>query len=132
MPEVPRAKRRVKNPESFREKAQKANEQPKVSRRSSVVRLLGIALRPLGAGLRSLFTATPLKYPYGGLRVVLRFIIPSYFKNSWRELKLVTWPNLRQSRALTLAVLIFAVVFGGAVALVDTGLDKLFKALVLK
>lgn len=64
-------------------------------------------------------------------RFLSRFLIPPYFKNSWRELKLVTWPTGKQTRDLTMAVVLFSIVFGAAVALVDFGLDKLFKKVIL-
>lgn len=58
--------------------------------------------------------------------------IPSYFVNSWRELKLVTWPGRRETWRLTLAVFIFAIVFGTIIAVVDKGLEELFKKVILK
>jgi preprotein translocase SecE subunit len=60
-----------------------------------------------------------------------RSIIPKYFKEAWRELKLVQWPNRKETAKLTLAVLVFAIVFGALVTIVDFGLDKLFKELLL-
>lgn len=63
---------------------------------------------------------------------LLKHIVPPYFKNSWKELKLVTWPTTRVTTSLTFAVLMFAVVFGAIVAVVDFGLDKAFKDLFLK
>jgi preprotein translocase SecE subunit len=65
-------------------------------------------------------------------RILGRILYPSYFRNSFRELKQVTWPGRRESLRLTSAVLAFAIVFGAIVALVDFGLDKLFKELILK
>lgn len=63
---------------------------------------------------------------------VLRWIAPTYFLNSWRELRQVTWPNRRETWRLTAAVFVFAIVFGAAIAVVDLGLDKLFKEVVLR
>ena len=63
---------------------------------------------------------------------LLRHIIPPYFKNAAKELKLVTWPTTRQTTSLTIAVLLFAVVFGAIIAGVDFGLDKLFKHFILR
>jgi preprotein translocase SecE subunit len=63
---------------------------------------------------------------------VLKFIIPKYFINSWREVRQVTWPNRRETWRLTGAVFVFAIVFGALVAVVDKGLDEVFKKLVLK
>ncbi len=62
----------------------------------------------------------------------LRWIIPTYLVNSWREVRQVAWPNRRETWRLTLAVFIFAVVFGSLVAGVDKGLDLLFKKVILK
>lgn len=59
-------------------------------------------------------------------------IVPAYFKNSFKELKLVTWPNRKESRQLTTAVIVFAVVLSLIVALIDLGLDKVFKKVILK
>ncbi len=61
-----------------------------------------------------------------------RRIVPKYFRESWRELKEVTWPDRRQTVKLTFAVIAFATVFGIAIAIVDYGLDKLFREVLLK
>ena len=63
---------------------------------------------------------------------VLKWVIPSYFINSWREVKLVTWPSRRETWKLTSAVFVFAIVFGVSVAGVDYSLEYLFKKLILK
>jgi preprotein translocase SecE subunit len=66
------------------------------------------------------------------LKRVLGWLIPRYFFNSWRELRQVHWPNRRETWRLTLAVFVFAIVFGAMVAGVDKGLDELFKKVILK
>ncbi|HET9722193.1 MAG TPA: preprotein translocase subunit SecE [Candidatus Saccharimonadales bacterium] len=63
---------------------------------------------------------------------VLSWLVPRYFVNSWRELRQVQWPNRLDTWRLTLAVLVFATVFGALVAGVDKGLDELFKKVILK
>jgi len=67
-----------------------------------------------------------------GVAKVLGWIVPKYFRNSWREVKQVAWPSRRETWRLTGAVFIFAIVFGAMVAVVDKGLDEVFKKLVLK
>lgn len=62
----------------------------------------------------------------------LRFLVPRYFINSWREVRQVVWPNRKETWRLTLAVFVFATVFGALVAGVDKGLDEIFKHVVLK
>jgi preprotein translocase SecE subunit len=67
----------------------------------------------------------PLKRP-------LKWLVPRYFVNSWREVRKVTWPNRKETWRLTLAVFVFAIVFGALVAIVDKGLDEFFKKVILK
>ena len=76
-------------------------------------------------------SASVVMRPFKFLRF-LRFIIPPYFRNSWKELKQVTWPNRKETRQLTVAVFIFAIAFGILVAVTDYGLDKIFKKVLLK
>jgi preprotein translocase SecE subunit len=61
-----------------------------------------------------------------------KILVPKYFREAFKELKLVSWPNWQQSRKLTYAVLSFAVVFGTVIAVVDLGLDRVFKTILLK
>ncbi|MEJ0073050.1 MAG: preprotein translocase subunit SecE [Candidatus Saccharibacteria bacterium] len=98
-------------------------------------------LKMIGKGLVWISHRPPLKQIGHGLRWffrlrVVRFIGRiigfSYIRGSWQELKQVTWPTKREGRRLTTAVIIFSVVFGALIALVDFGLDKLFKQILLK
>jgi preprotein translocase SecE subunit len=66
------------------------------------------------------------------LKRIGRLFVPRYFINAWREVRQVVWPSRRETWRLTLAVFIFASVFGALVAGVDKVLDILFKNLVLK
>ena len=61
-----------------------------------------------------------------------RHLIPRYLINSWKELRLVSWPNRKETRQLTTAVVLFAIAIGFMVAVVDYGLDKLFRKVILK
>jgi hypothetical protein len=51
--------------------------------------------------------------------------------SAWKELRQVTWPGRKETRQLTLAVFVFATVFGLMVTLTDYGLDKVFKKVIL-
>ena len=62
----------------------------------------------------------------------LAWLAPKYLINSWREVRQVVWPSRRETWRLTLAVFVFAIVFGALVAGVDKGLDEIFKKVVLK
>ena len=61
-----------------------------------------------------------------------RSFVPRYFIDSWKELKLVTWPNRKTTWQLTFAVFMFAFIFGALITVVDYGLDKVFKAVLVK
>jgi preprotein translocase subunit SecE len=82
-------------------------------------------VRPAFRRLANLAIWKPVRY-------VGRFVIPPFIKSSWRELRQVTWPSRKQSRQLTSAVIIFAVVFGVIVSIFDFGLDKLFKQVIIR
>lgn len=82
-------------------------------------------LKQIGHGLKWFFN---LRF----MRFLGRIIGLSYVRSSWQELKLVTWPTRREGRRLTTAVILFSVVFGLLIAIVDYGLDKLFKDILLK
>lgn len=125
-PAKPKAKRLVKNPETFRERALKASEAgEKPNRASGVKRAGGKLVKPAAKPLKK---AAKFKI----VRFIGKIIFPAYLRNSWQELKKVTWPNWQQSRKLTVAVLIFALIFGAIVAVVDYGLDKIFKDILLR
>ena len=127
--------RRVKDPETFREKVVKAAEQgDKPSKRGrirqSTKKVTSPVTRPIakaGKKVGKSKIAKPFRKPF---RIIGRILLPKYIRNSWYELKLVTWPTWKQSRKLTFAVLVFALVFGVIVAIVDYGLDKVFKQLI--
>ena len=132
-----RKKRQVKNPETFRERAAKAAitaDQPKRGTRlkSAGSATVGRATKPLGRGLKKAGKTKPARKLRKPARLVGKIVLPTYLRNSWRELKLVSWPSWGESRRLTYAVLVFAVIFGASIALVDYGLDKLFKSILLK
>lgn len=57
---------------------------------------------------------------------------PRYFRNAFRELQKVTWPDRRTTFRLSVAVLIFSIIFGLTVAGLDWGLDKIFRKVILQ
>ena len=128
-----KSKRLVKNPDTFRERAQKATvASDKPSKAGKTKTAIAKPFSPVGRAVVNSLLWRAIGKVFKGVGRVLNFVTRSYFSNSWRELRLVTWPNWKQSRQLTGAVLIFAIVFGATIALVDFGLDKLFKKLILK
>ena len=98
------------------------------------VRLVGrglawLAHRPplnqIGLGIRWFFRLRAFRF-------IGRILGFSFIRNSWRELKQVTWPTRHNGLRLTWAVIAFSIVFAVIIAVVDYGLDKLFKQLLLK
>jgi preprotein translocase SecE subunit len=131
----PKRKRVVKSPETFRQRADKItlNEKaPSNSLFSKAKKALAKFLSPIKEALIKFFSAPVFKPFAKPLRIIGKIIVPPYIRKSWQELKLVTWPDLKTSRQLTFAVLVFAIVFGAAIAGVDYGLDKVFKTILLK
>lgn len=131
------SRRRVKNPETFRERALKATEASDKTKRAASLKqasgqITGPVTQPLGPAIRRTLALKPLAPFVKVLRLVGKVVFPVYFRRSWRELRLVQWPNWRESRRLTSAVLIFAILFGAVIAVVDYGLDKAFKDVLLK
>ena len=131
------SKRRVKNPETFRERAVKAGEG---GEKVGIPRRI---LTPIGHIIKSVFSfvkrvidklfSFKIMRPLAAVfRFLGKVLLPKYFRESWDELRKVTWPNWKLSRQLTSAVLIFAVAFGASVAIVDYGLDKIFRNILLK
>jgi preprotein translocase SecE subunit len=121
-------KRRVRKVETVREKTAKSiAEAP--TRRNLVWQGFTAPFRLIGRGIASVGRALG-KYRF--FRVLGRIVLPRYFRNSWKELRQVIWPTGKQTRQLTGAVLLFAIIFGVLVATLDFGLDKVFKEVLLK
>ncbi len=121
-PNKPKSKRRLRpGPETIRAKLEENAAKAQTPEAKPVKE--GKPPRKIWAPLRAIFR--PIKW-------LGRHLIPRYFRNSFHELRLTTWPSRKQSRQLTLAVVIFAVVFGAFVYVLDLGLDKLFKEIFTK
>jgi preprotein translocase SecE subunit len=127
------SKRRVRNPETFRERALKASQAAEKPQRASKVKQAGGKLtNPVRSTVGKAASSKPMRPVRKVSGPVSKVLLPPYIRNSWHELQLVTWPSWKQSRKLTIAVLIFAIIFGALIAVVDYGLEKLFKEILLK
>lgn len=126
-------KRRLRAPaQTVRQQAEKAQaEALKPEGKPRLRAAAATAGRPLGF-IGRLFNRQPFKTIGKVLGFIGRILLPKFIRNAFAELKYVTWPNRKQSRQLTFAVIMFAIVFGVIVTVVDYGLDKLFRALILK
>jgi preprotein translocase SecE subunit len=129
--------RRVRNPETFRERAVKeSTKSPKRQRLSPVKRVISKVFKTLFIPFRLVKRklgknkfVRKLKRP---AKILAKILLISYVMDSFKELKLVTWPGWKQSRRLTYAVLIFAIVFGAVIAGLDWVLGKIFKEILIK
>jgi preprotein translocase SecE subunit len=60
-----------------------------------------------------------------------RSLTPRYVANSWNEVRQVKWTGFKETWKLVFAVFVFSVIVGGFIALLDFGLEKLFRAVIL-
>ncbi|MBX6334211.1 preprotein translocase subunit SecE [Candidatus Saccharibacteria bacterium] len=131
MAEEAKPKRRmVKRAETVREKAEKASQAKpkKTGVLHLALRYIAAPFRWIGRGIAK-FGRWLRKFK--AFKIIGKILWPAYFRESWKELRQVTWPSRRETWQLTLAVIIFSVIFGALVAVVDFGLDKVFKKLII-
>jgi preprotein translocase subunit SecE len=131
------AKRRLRsNTETVRQRTEKFQNQQKKSDESARSGILSSFWRGFTWPIRKLGQVLAAIGRFLGrfkiFRIIGRILLPRYIRNSWRELRLVTWPDRRTSWKLTYAVIVFSVLFGLVVFGVDSVLDKLFKELFVK
>lgn len=132
-------KPRIRKVETVRERNTKAVQkaeatQNKVKKRPlrRAARVVAVPFKPLSVVARPLavpFRLRPVRFVFRWIGLIL---LPRYFRNSFRELRQVTWPSRRETWKLTFAVLIFATVFGFLVTITDYGLDKVIRRIVLR
>lgn len=120
-------RRLVKKAETVREKTEKA-----VEKDSKQPRRLQATRRRAGAPFRAVKKGTSWLGKFKVFRIIGLILVPPYFRNSWKELRQVTWTKPKESLRLTFAVVAFATAFGAVVAVLDYGLDKVFKEVLLK
>lgn len=58
----------------------------------------------------------------------IRFL--GYFKGAWYELRQVRWPNRRATLGMTLALLLFTLIFAVLILVVDLAWENLFKLIL--
>lgn len=64
------------------------------------------------------------------LKKRVRFV-PKFVVESFREVRLVTWPNRKETIKLTFAVFFFAIFLASFVGILDYGLSKAFQEFIL-
>lgn len=121
--------KRIRKPESMRDKSAKATKHNGKPRRlrstaSAVTRPFKFASR---LGGQEYYLITPRNKGFAGFLTKSRRFTPGYVRGAYAELKQVTWPSRRETWRLVGSVFVFSIVFGIAIAVVDYGLDKLFR-----
>ncbi len=141
MAEDNKQRRVVKKPsETVRERAAKtASIQPKKRRIRKTAGTASKPFRAIGRGIAKAarpfrFLLAPFKTKPARFvgRLLAKVLLINYIRNSWSELRQVEWPDRRTTIKLTLAVFMFAFAFAILIGVVDLGLDKLFKKLLLQ
>lgn len=126
-------KRRLKKVESVRERASKTSSESAPRRISNTASKAG---RPIKVAVQlGRKEYHPLKMPDNKVGRFLNRrarLTPRFLRESWSEVRQVTWPTARETVKLTTAVFLFAIIFGTVIAIVDYGLDKLFRSVILK
>ena len=133
---VEKKKPRVRKIETVRDRNEKvsakaAAQANKVKNRPvrKVARAIGKPLKKPASAVARPFKVRPVRFVF---RWLGRILVPLYFRNSYKELRQVSWPGRRETWKLTFAVLIFATVFGLMIFVVDLGMDKIIKRIVLR
>jgi preprotein translocase SecE subunit len=128
-----RKKRVRKSAPTVRERQEAALAKTEAQQPSRIKRVASKASKPVKKlRLRDRKVFKVVAYPFRLLGRLLYKITPKYFINSWHEVRKVVWPSRKETWRLTLAVFIFATVFGAMVAIVDKVLDTIFKNVILK
>lgn len=115
--------RRVKASESGDSSAARTDEIKKPTRKVATKKSTEVKSAPKKVA------KTANKKPISVLRPF--FAIGRYFRDSWRELKQVSWPNRRATWALTLAVILFSLFFAAIIMLFDWIFNYVIQEVIL-
>ncbi len=127
-------KRRLRaNTQTVRERTEKLQQQSEAPKSQGRISLFFSGfLLPVKALGRLLARIGRFLGKFRVFRWIGYVFVPPYVRNSWRELRQVTWPDRRKTLRLTWAVIVFSVAFGLIVAGVDFVLDRVFKEIIVK
>jgi preprotein translocase SecE subunit len=139
MVDKPTSKNKKRKLVTVRERAETASKaRPKTRRIRRTVRIISTPLIILARMIKKIlrpfrFLLWPFKTRPARFigRILGKIFLINYVRASWQEVKLVTWPDRQETRQLTFAVIVFAFVFGLLITVIDFGLDKIFKRIIL-
>lgn len=118
-----------------KEPAKKAKKQAKPTKKRGIVAKVFSFIKKVFVVVLKPFRFFLKPFQNNFFRAIGRFLkkvlLINYFASSWQEVKKVEWPNRKETIKLTLAVFVFAIALGVFVSVIDFGLDKLFKEVIL-
>lgn len=121
----------VKKKSTMRESAAKSR--AKADKPKRVRKAADIAKKPVSSVSNALKKEYHLVEPKdgGNFFTKSRKVTPGYFRSAWQELRQVTWPGRKETWKLVFAVYMFALVMGLTIAVLDYGLEKLLREVIL-
>jgi preprotein translocase SecE subunit len=124
-------KSRLQKKTTFRERnikaAENASKPHRIRKTASAVKK---PVSSLGRALTAEYHVLP-RSEKPGFFTKSRSLAPRYFRDSWKELRQVTWPGRKETWKLVVAVFIFAILLGAFIAILDYGLEKLLREVIL-
>ena len=124
-------KTRIKAKSSLRDRNKKAAAAKGKTKRSR--KAADAAKKPASAVVTALSTEHHV-LPKGsekGFFTKSRSVAPNYVKDSLLELRNVSWPGRKETWKLVFAVFVFALAMGGFIAVLDYGLEKVMREVIL-
>jgi preprotein translocase SecE subunit len=113
-------------------RAQAAKSRADADKPKRVRQAAGAAKKPVSAFGKALTTEYHvLSRGNNGFFTKSRTLTPGYLRKSWQELKQVSWPGRKETWRLVFAVFVFALALGAMIAVLDYGLEKLLREVIL-
>ncbi len=124
--------RTLRKVETVRQRADKSTPKPKTRRLRAAKARISKPFKVVATiGKKEYYLPMPAN-KFGNFLNKRRSLMPSYFIDSFKELRQVVWPNRKTTVQLSAAVFMFAIFFSLIVTLTDYGLEKVFKQLIIK
>ena len=115
---------------SMRESAAKSRESANKPKR--VRKAASVATKPVSKATSALTTEYHLfNNEKQGFFTKSRHFTPKYVRESFKELKNVTWPGRKETWRLVFAVFVFALILGAFIAVLDYGLERILREVIL-
>mgnify|MGYP000342000145 CR=1 FL=1 len=122
----------IKNKKNTTKRESDAKSRAKADKPKRARKAAAAAKKPVSATADALTQQYHLTDPEKtGFLHKTRSITPTYVSNSWKEVRMVTWPGRKETWRLVFAVFMFAIVMGTSIAVLDYGLEKVMRQIIL-